>query len=897
MWCRSHLIHGRSGRGSLISVLLVLLLSSPGGTQELNLPTPEDSRVARLARQLASKEVVERSKAVVALAKLGSKATEAVPHLIAVLSDWDAAVRSNTALALGKIGDPRAVLYLIATLDDQEYVVREAACMALGELGDPRAIEPLTARLGDEDSNVRRDAAEALAKLGGGYTLLIASLEDTDPSARAAGAHGLMRLGGKEAIPFLIPLLRDPNNGTREAAAEALGRLGGDEAFHALLKAVGTSDKSVHFTLVKALGQVEAADKAAHLSSALRSGSTQSRLVILRALGEMRTTEAFEALIAALGASDFKLRKEAVWILGNNNAVVAAAPISRLLSDESLWVRRAAADALGRLSDEATIPALLEALADPDYGDRAPLTRALKNIDPEWRQRSEAREFTSRLSTQDSPADPAIMILLKKPQDPRALLEAIRRGSMESRRDALKIMADLGSELDPNDPGTATIHRIIVEALAHDHWQVKEEAARALVKTGYPDAVELLLAEAVRYPFVIGHRFIEIVGESGDRRALPSLFRILMEKPFFAVGSDINPVILAIQDIDEEWEKSEEAAAMVPEAIKLLSSPTSDIRKNALYFLYMVKDPRAIAPVIDLLSDESDSVRRWANRALVEMKASVSVPALIVQLGDEDPNVRLDAANTLGELGTAKDAVHLAALLDDPYGSVRREVSKSLEKLGWHPASRQQRIQYLIGLRKWTGISAEGEAALKPLIAALGDSPAIGQRGHLEALYKIDENWKTSKVTREKSKEWMAGLDPSDKPAVYARMNGLVAVGEKNAVEPLIKLLVAWDHYIRGAAGGALEQLSTDWRETDAAFRAAEEAVEEVRSGKYWFHALEALKLIRARQVVPHLIEILEDPGHRRQYVLKALQVITGADHGEDPAAWRAWWGSASAAP
>jgi hypothetical protein len=67
-------------------------------------------------------------------------------------------VRLAAALALGVLGDGRAVEPLIARLEDAAWDVRSAA-EALGMLRDERAVEPLIARLEDAAWDVRRATA------------------------------------------------------------------------------------------------------------------------------------------------------------------------------------------------------------------------------------------------------------------------------------------------------------------------------------------------------------------------------------------------------------------------------------------------------------------------------------------------------------------------------------------------------------------------------------------------------------------------------------------------------------------------------------------------------------------------------------------------------------------
>jgi HEAT repeat protein len=90
--------------------------------------------------------------------------TPAIMPLIAALRDVD--VREDAAKALVRIGTP-AVEPLIVTLKDRYSYVRTYAAIALGEIGDKRAVEPLTAiALTDEFYDVRKVANRALENMG-----------------------------------------------------------------------------------------------------------------------------------------------------------------------------------------------------------------------------------------------------------------------------------------------------------------------------------------------------------------------------------------------------------------------------------------------------------------------------------------------------------------------------------------------------------------------------------------------------------------------------------------------------------------------------------------------------------------------------------------------------------
>jgi len=125
--------------------------------------TGEPQALLALIQALRDKDEDVRQAAAWALGKLGDR--QAVPALLEVLKNWDWQVRRAAAWALGEIGDPQAVPALIEALRDKDWLVREAAEEALGKIGEPQALLALLEALKDEDWRVRQAAAWALSKL------------------------------------------------------------------------------------------------------------------------------------------------------------------------------------------------------------------------------------------------------------------------------------------------------------------------------------------------------------------------------------------------------------------------------------------------------------------------------------------------------------------------------------------------------------------------------------------------------------------------------------------------------------------------------------------------------------------------------------------------------------
>jgi hypothetical protein len=145
-----------------------------------------------------------------------------------LLKSPSARVRERAAVALGELGDRRAVPALIETLKDEDAVVREHAASALSDLGDRRAVPALIETLRDENAVVREHAATALGSLGDKQAVpaMIEALRDKDAVVREHVATALGRLGDKRAVqPLTTALQKEKKHNVQEHILSALKKL------------------------------------------------------------------------------------------------------------------------------------------------------------------------------------------------------------------------------------------------------------------------------------------------------------------------------------------------------------------------------------------------------------------------------------------------------------------------------------------------------------------------------------------------------------------------------------------------------------------------------------------------------------------------------------------------
>ena len=160
-----------------------------------------------------------------------------VEGLVKALSYKDLSVRSQAAIALGRVGDARAVEGLVVALKDQFAIVRKLAAWALGEIGDARAVDGLVAAFKDAELWIREEATIALGKIGTVRAVdgLVLALKEQEGVVSIRAADALGRIGDKRAADALVANLKDQHAGVRLSAAKALRKIGDERGADELI--------------------------------------------------------------------------------------------------------------------------------------------------------------------------------------------------------------------------------------------------------------------------------------------------------------------------------------------------------------------------------------------------------------------------------------------------------------------------------------------------------------------------------------------------------------------------------------------------------------------------------------------------------------------------------------
>jgi len=163
--------------------------------------------------------------------------SRAVPALVEGLSDTDIDNQIYNMWALGSIGDSAPVPDIVKKLEAQDPAIRRTAAYVLGSLKDPRAVHDLKIALNDSSDDVRWNAAIALAQLNDASgSDLLTKLLDRDYVDKLEGMTaeqksqlvinaikclGILKFqGAKDKILTLSQ--NDPDLAVRNASLEAL---------------------------------------------------------------------------------------------------------------------------------------------------------------------------------------------------------------------------------------------------------------------------------------------------------------------------------------------------------------------------------------------------------------------------------------------------------------------------------------------------------------------------------------------------------------------------------------------------------------------------------------------------------------------------------------------------
>ncbi|HMG73088.1 MAG TPA: peptidylprolyl isomerase [Pyrinomonadaceae bacterium] len=240
--------------------------------------------------------------------------------------------RKRVALALGRIGDERALPQLIEGLNvDSDNDVRQMCAFAIGEIESPAGVDALIAILDDtaQPGEVRARAVEALGKIGavllsnsaasGSQTALPKVEDKTLTKIRLAILDALRFESGRRAAPDRATILLGLTAALR-VRPDAVGPI--------IVKFLGHSDPRIVADTLNTMARLRLKDNNDQVRQLLNNGDVIVRANAARVIGAADDKGAFDALLSrALNDDDLRVRASAIRALGSLKDVRAVEPL------------------------------------------------------------------------------------------------------------------------------------------------------------------------------------------------------------------------------------------------------------------------------------------------------------------------------------------------------------------------------------------------------------------------------------------------------------------------------------------------------------------------------------------------------------------------------------------
>jgi HEAT repeat protein len=285
---------------------------------------------------------------------------------------------------------------VVRNLRNPDPKMRISAVRLLRETGYAEAITPLAAVVNDQVNDIQLEAIDAELSFylvepvpTRNRVALVVEVR-TDGRAPAAFELGPQAVWPKavpaELVDALLQAVDDENKKVRIEAIYTLGVIGSanqlklsDGAVARLVKSLDHYDPAVRAGAARVVGRLQVKEAGDALLKAVNDSKSEVRYAAIRALGEIREERAIQALTEQL---TYYGRGEGAWSALDALARIAhpsSVPLfTARLADKDPFLRRAAAEGLGRAGDAASVePFVMDVNQDDSEMVRAAMAYAL----------------------------------------------------------------------------------------------------------------------------------------------------------------------------------------------------------------------------------------------------------------------------------------------------------------------------------------------------------------------------------------------------------------------------------------------------------------------------------------------------------------------------------------
>lgn len=567
---------------------------------------------------------------------------DAVPALIACLSDTDADLRIYAALALGEQHDPRAIPSLIEALNDPDTNVRYHAIDSLGHLRATEAVDILTEIAASGDFFLGFPALDALLRIGERVTAsprLVPLLQNE--LLGGAVVEVLEKIGDREVIPALVELLNGSQPPTLLVVRAIAAIYQRDERIYG--QGIAIADLTVHqltkggigalidgiphareeelADLILLLGWLESPEVEVAMTGLISHGALRDQVIDTLIRYGRREKDKGDRICALLmeqlDAVEIETREAAVMALGKiGNSRVVPALIALLHEESESELVIASTNALAQIGDRRAFEPLLALLGHSDPAVRQGAIAALDSLG-----HPELENQVTQLLSSPNPRlrESAVRIAgyFAFPQCVEFIFARTQDESEKVRRAAIEHLP----YLEDDERALDTLRR----ALVQETPKVRAAAARALGEMEnsrvYQDLIQALSDEDpwVRYYAVRSLGKLDRKHDCEDSSVTPqnsSLFDILapiaLHDPSHPVRSAIAQVLGNIGGLE---------ALPLLTTLAEVEDGDGDIARAALTTLGHIEHPDADSALLKALYSPNperriDSIQALGKRAM-----------------------------------------------------------------------------------------------------------------------------------------------------------------------------------------------------------------------------------------------------------------------------------------
>jgi len=446
---------------------------------------------------------------------------EIVDLLIEQIDSEDMETRKAAIVALGRIGDRRAVPSLVAALRD-EPAVAVIAAGALAKIGDRAAFEGLIELMGERDAGVRQAVISALNSIGHPdmAARMAQYLIHEDPIVRESAVRIAGYFGYEVCIDLILERCSDESENVRYAAIQCLPFLEDKRAFETIVKALEGDTPRVRAAAAYALGQLEEKDAILYLKKALQDKDPWVRYFASKSAGEKKDPEVLEILSQMVQNDPAnQVRISAVEAIGNIGSANAVSILARFIGDDNFDIARTAINALGKVNHPDAITYLLSSVHSSDRAIRVETIKALGN-----RGGKEAIEVLKWVASSDKNEEIAA--------------EAIESLCHIGSREAIAALIELTSDKSKRNICVAKLSQFlgryiewIAEGLKNKNPVVRSSIVDVLARMRHPDATEALVLALEDEDTSVRLAAVNALGYLGSRYGDKKLAKIALQDP------------------------------------------------------------------------------------------------------------------------------------------------------------------------------------------------------------------------------------------------------------------------------------------------------------------------------------------------------------------------------